>query len=379
MTREELIDTLTLLKVRRLSSRWVGRMIEEAGSPAAVFGIPYRTLRSWGVQDEAARAVLARNVPAEVLAEADFCEKNGIRAVGFWEDDYPALLKLCTDAPVMLFVRGSVGSMADRIVLAVVGTRSVTPYGAALTAEIIDALAPYNPVIVSGLAQGVDVAAHRAALKNGLDTVGVLGQGLGTPLYPSDNRDVARQMCSAEGCGVMTEYCHKQAPLPGLFPVRNRIVAGMARATIVVEAKAKAGALITAELASGYQREVFAVPGRTTDLCSAGCNALIRHNKAVMLDCPKTVIEELGLDVLPKSGVASSAQTAAFVEISPQARPVADILSKVEKLHIDELCAQTGLPPFRLSPLLLDMELDGVVESLPGKYYGLTPGARASY
>ena len=177
-------------------------MIEEAGSPAAVFGIPYRTLRSWGVQDEAARAVLARNVPAEVLAEADFCEKNGIRAVGFWEDDYPALLKLCTDAPVMLFVRGSVGSMADRIVLAVVGTRSVTPYGAALTAEIIDALAPYNPVIVSGLAQGVDVAAHRAALKNGLDTVGVLGQGLGTPLYPSDNRDVARQMCSAEGhCG----------------------------------------------------------------------------------------------------------------------------------------------------------------------------------
>lgn len=153
----------------------------------------------------------------------------------------------------------------------------------------------------------------------------------------------------------------------------------MARATIVVEAKAKAGALITAELASGYQREVFAVPGRTTDLCSAGCNALIRHNKAVMLDCPKTVIEELGLDVLPKSGAASSAQTAAFVEISPQARPVADILSKVEKLHIDELCAQTGLPPFRLSPLLLDMELDGVVESLPGKYYGLTPGARASY
>ena len=105
MTREELIDTLTLLKVRRLSSRWVGRMIEEAGSPAAVFGIPYRTLRSWGVQDEAARAVLARNVPAEVLAEADFCEKNGIRAVGFWEDDYPALLKLCTDAPVMLFGR----------------------------------------------------------------------------------------------------------------------------------------------------------------------------------------------------------------------------------------------------------------------------------
>lgn len=330
------------------------------------------------MQDEAARAVLARNVSAEALEEADFCAKNGINTVGFWEDDYPALLKLCPDAPVMLFWRGNLRFTSDRLVLSVVGTRSVTPYGAAVTAEIIDALAPYNPVIVSGLAQGVDVAAHRAAMKNGLDTVGVLGQGLGTPLYPSDNRDVARQMCSSEGCGVMTEYCHKQAPLPGLFPVRNRIVAGMARATIVVEAKAKAGALITAELALGYQREVFAVPGRTTDLCSAGCNALIRHNKAVLLDGPKTVIEELGLDILPKAG-ALSAQTAAFVEISPQARPVADILSKVEKLHIDELCAQTGLPPFKLSPLLLDMELDGVVESLPGKYYGLTPGARASY
>lgn len=379
MTREELIDTLTLLKVKRLSPRWVGRMIGEAGSPAAVFGVPYRTLRSWGVQDDVARAVLTRNVPDEAMQEADFCENNGVNAVGFWEEGYPSLLKLCPDAPVMLFGRGDFRFSADRLFLAVVGTRSVTPYGAGVTAEIIDALAPYNPVIVSGLAQGVDVAAHRAALKNGLDTVGVLAQGLGTPLYPSDNRDTARQMCSSEGCGVLTEYCHKQAPIPGLFPVRNRIVAGMARATVVVEAKAKAGALITAELALGYQREVFAVPGRTTDLCSAGCNALIRQNKAVMLDSPKTAIEELGLDILPRAEGGAAAQTAVFVEINPQARPVADILSKVEKLHIDELCAQTGLPPFKLSPLLLDMELDGVVESLPGKYYGLTPGARASY
>ena len=341
--------------------------------------------------------MLERRLDDAIRQEMDFVQRNDIRAIGFWEQDYPPLLRECPDAPVMLLAKGAFDFTELPFALAIVGTRAMTPYGAAMTDRIVQALAPYRPAIVSGLAYGVDVQAHRAALKYGLPTLGVLGQGLGTPMYPAQNRDTARQMCHTPGCGILTEYLHLQEALPGLFPARNRIVAGIARATVVIEAKAKGGALITAELAGGYNREVFAVPGRANDPCSQGCNTLIRRNKAMILDDPQTLIEELGLsDRRPKAQpgrqsemfLSESPATAAppapnrngaapqWEGLTEEGKKVARMLSGVEKMHLDELCTALEMPVQNLTVLLLEMELAGLIDTLPGKYYALSPQAR---
>lgn len=387
MTLAELTDILVLYHVKGLTRRQAGQLVEKTGRADAVFGLPHATLVSYGLKADVAAAILARRVTDDIRREAEFVEKNGIRAIGFWEEDYPPLLRECPDAPVMLFGRGNFDFSENPLTISVVGTRSVTPYGSAATAEIIRALAPFKPIIVSGLAYGVDVEAHRAALENGLPTVGVLGQGLGTPLYPAQNRPVAKQMCQTPGGGILTEYVYHTPATPGLFPARNRIVAGMSRATIVVEAKVKGGALITAELASGYNREVFAVPGRTIDPCSAGCNSLIRRNKAIMADDPATIVEELGLArktprpsarQKQEKDIRSSVpvQTGLFDGLSAEQKKIASALSGVTKMHVDELCTDLQMPVHVLSGLLLEMELGGLVETLPGKYYAIAAAAR---
>ena len=265
MKAEQLEDILVLYRTKGLSRRDAGRLVQQVGRPEEVFALSAETLTGWGIKPAVARTLLERRLDDTIRQEMDFVQRNDIRAIGFWEQDYPALLRECPDAPVMLLAKGAFDFTELPFALAIVGTRAMTPYGAAMTDRIVQALAPYRPAIVSGLAYGVDVQAHRAALKYGLPTLGVLGQGLGTPMYPAQNRETARQMCHTPGCGILTEYLHLQEALPGLFPARNRIVAGIARATVVIEAKAKGGALITAELAGGYNREVFAVPGRAND------------------------------------------------------------------------------------------------------------------
>lgn len=379
MTRQELEDILILYRAEGVSHRQAGKLIAQAGSVAEVFSTPPPVLSGWGLKRSAIAAISARQTTDEIRTETDFVEKNGIRAIGFWEEDYPPLLRECPDAPVLLFGRGSFDFKQAPLAISIVGTRSITPYGASVTEEIVRALAPFSPVVVSGLAYGVDVHAHRAALKYGLPTVGILGQGLGTPLYPSQNRETARQMCSAPGCGVMTEYLHLQTALPALFPARNRIVAGISCATVVVEAKAKGGALITAELAGGYNREVFAVPGRISDPCSAGCNALIRRNKAIMTDDPQVIIEELALACEKPGGKKEKqtfAQTALPQALSGEEEKIVQSLAPVEKMHVDELCTALSIPVQTLAGVLLELELCGLVESLPGKYYALSPAAR---
>lgn len=379
MTRQELEDILILYRAEGVSHRQTGKLIAQAGGLAEVFAAPPAVLARWGLKRSAITTITSRMATSEIKAEADFVEKNGIRAIGFWEEDYPPLLRECPDAPVLLFGRGSFDFKPQPLSLSIVGTRSITPYGASVTEEIVRALAPFSPVIVSGLAYGVDVHAHRAALKYGLPTIGILGQGLGTPLYPSQNRETARQMCATPGCGVMTEYQHLQAALPALFPARNRIVAGISRATIVVEAKAKGGALITAELAGGYNREVFAVPGRISDPCSAGCNALIRRNKAIITDDPQIIIEELALaceNPTGKKGRENTVQTTLSELLSGEEEKVVKSLSPVEKMHVDELCIALEMPVQTLSGLLLELEIKGLIDALPGKYYALSPAAR---
>lgn len=402
MDSQQLQDLLILLRAPGLSRRDAGRLVQHAGSAERVFALSPAELAACGLKRDTIQALLRRDVTDHVRREIDFVQNRGIRAIGFWEPDYPPLLRECPDAPVMLFAEGSFDFSAAPTAVSIVGTRSITPYGMAATEQIVQALAPCRPVIVSGLAYGVDGQAHRMALKYGLPTVGVLGQGLGTALYPAQNRDTARRMCQTEGCGILTEYLHSQQALPGLFPARNRIVAGISRATVVIEAKAKGGALITANLACGYNREVFAVPGRMNDPCSAGCNALIRDNKALITDDPQTLIRELGLlaaDRVPARTKNAARPTDLFGEPSPADTPAArtrhpenaadpfcgmddtsrgvlQTLAPVEKMHVDQLADTLQLPIHRLSSLLLELELAGLLEALPGKYYALTAAAR---
>ncbi|MBQ8650522.1 MAG: DNA-processing protein DprA [Flavobacteriales bacterium] len=378
MTTTELLDTLILYEAPHLSHRDVARIVLQAGSATAVFSTARAVLRTWGLKDETIRHIEAHVESDDIKSQMDFIEKHSIMTIGYKDDEYPRLLRMCEDAPLMLYGRGEMDFTRDVPVISIVGTRGITPYGAAAVEDIVAALSQYKPMIISGLAAGVDVHAHRAALKHNLHTVGVLGQGLGTPLFPSENRETAKDMCYTAGCGVITEYNHLMAPLPGLFPARNRIVAGMSIATIVIEAKAKGGALITARLASGYNREVFALPGRMNDPCSAGCNTLIRENKAIIIDSPQTIIDELSLSM--EQAVKrreENNQTILFSELDAEEQKVVNVLRPHEKLHIDELSVELGVAPFEVAGVLLGMELKGYVESLPGKYYALTPSMRA--
>ena len=378
MDRKELIDTLILYEAPHLSHRDVARVVLQAGSAAAVFSTPRTVLRNWGLKEDTIRHIESHVVSDDIKSQIEFIEKHSIATITYNDEAYPPLLRMCEDAPLMLYGRGDIDFTIDRPIISIVGTRNITPYGASAVEDIVAALSEYRPMIVSGLAAGVDVHAHRAALKHNLPTVGVLGQGLGTPLFPSSNRDTAREMCSTPHCGVITEYNHLMAPLPGLFPARNRIVAGMSIATIVIEAKAKGGALITARLASGYNREVFALPGRMNDPCSAGCNALIRDNKAIIIDSPQTIIDELSLSMEREVKMREeNNQTIMFPELDSQEQKVVEVLRPHEKLHLDELSVMLGLAPFELAGVLLSMELKGYIETQMGKYYSLTPSMRA--
>lgn len=410
MTLQQLQDILILLRAPGLSRRDAGRLVQHAGSVERVFASSPAELAACGLKRDTIQALLRREVTDDIRRELDFVQKREIRTLGFWEPDYPPLLRECPDAPVMLFAEGSFDFSTAPLAVSIVGTRSITPYGMAATEQIVQALTPYRPILVSGLAYGVDGQAHRMALKYGLPTVGVLGQGLGTALYPAQNRDTARRMCQTPGCGVLTEYPHSQQALPGLFPARNRIVAGISRATVVVEAKAKGGALITANLACGYNREVFAVPGRMNDPCSAGCNALIRENKALITDDPQTLIRELGwdtadkgtsrtkgaekpIDLFSEPSVSEATKLStdnpsaihpqyfgtpapAFSTLDETSRRVLQTLAPVEKMHVDQLADTLQLPIHRLSSLLLELELAGLLDALPGKYYALGAAGR---
>lgn len=307
-----------------------------------------------------------RSAPANLRAaarEIAFMEQNGIRMITFFDADYPYRLKRCEDAPLFLFCKGS-PDLDPRHALAVVGTRRATGQGRAVCQQIISDLAEYRPLIVSGMAAGIDITAHKSALHCGLPTVGILGHGLDT-LYPAQHGSIARSILEQQG-GLLSEYCSQTRPDKGNFPERNRVIAGLCDAVIVIEAAEKGGAHITAELASDYHREVFAVPGRPTDEYSRGCNKLIRENKASLVENAADVVRFMGWG---QKSIKKAVQRKLLPELSAEEAQVAELLLRKEQWHIDELMANTAFSPAKLSALLLSMEMQGLVRSLPGKRY----------
>ncbi|MBR1889716.1 MAG: DNA-processing protein DprA [Alloprevotella sp.] len=318
--------------------------------------------------------VLVRNalIPSEdtlrqAEAEEAFCAKNNIRILTYNDADYPQRLCECADAPLLLYYKG-VADLNVKHIVAVVGTRRITERGKDTVQAFCRELAGLLPdvLIVSGLAYGVDIHAHRAALQFGMDTVGVLAHGLDR-IYPSYHRPVAVEMVSHGG--LLTEYPSGTTPHAGHFVSRNRIVAGMSDAVVVVESAAKGGALITAHLAQEYNRDVFAFPGRINDEMSAGCNNLIKHNAAALI----TEATDLTENMLWTNTESDRKiiQPNLFPELSAEEKLLVECLSEAEQKTISELSQQTGLAFSKTMASLLALELKGIVKGLPGGIYRL--------
>ena len=300
--------------------------------------------------------------------EMEFIESKGIKLICFGDEAYPCRLAECADAPLVLHSLGNVDLNARRIV-SIVGTRHASEYGKALCENFVTDLARFAPgtLIVSGLAYGIDVCAHRAALKAGLPTVGVLAHGLDR-IYPNAHRTTAKQML--ENGGLLTEFMSGTEPFPSNFLQRNRIVAGMADATVVVESASKGGSLITASLALGYDRDCFAFPGRVNDQYSQGCNELVSRNRAALITSAYDFVEAMNWEVATAKKSAEELQTELFPDLSPDESAVMTALREnSDGLQVNQMVVLLNIPINRLLPLLFEMEMKGLVKAVAGGSY----------
>jgi DNA processing protein len=297
--------------------------------------------------------------------ELKFIEKHSIDVVFYTDNNYPKRLKNCNDSPVLLYTKGN-ADLNSQHIISIVGTRNATEYGKQLCKQLVEELQQYNVLIVSGLALGIDVTAHKECVKLNVPTLGVLGHGLDR-VYPSQNRSIAEKML--ENGGLLTEYPSGTTPDRENFPQRNRIVAGISDATIVVEASLKGGALITAEIANSYNRDVFAFPGRIGDEFSEGCNFLIRNNKAALLTGVADLAYILGWEK-PDNTKPVMEQFVLPIDLSANERLIFDILQQHKlPVAIDDLTIKTNMPTSQLAMNLLNMEMQGYIRLLPGKTY----------
>lgn len=314
-------------------------------------------------------AMLAdRSLIERAEREMEFIDKNGIRLLCLGDDSYPYRLAECCDAPLVLHSMGNVDLNA-RHVVSIVGTRHASEYGKDMCESFVADLSKFVPdtLIVSGLAYGIDVCAHRAALKAGLPTVGVLAHGLDR-IYPGAHRATAKSML--QDGGLLTEFMSASEPYPSNFVQRNRVVAGMADATVVVESASKGGSLITASLANGYSRDCFAFPGRVNDQYSQGCNELVSRNKAALITSAYDFVEAMNWEMASKKSSADELQGELFREMTPDEAAVMTALQgNSDGLQVNQMVVLLNMPINRLLPLLFEMEMKGYVKAVAGGNY----------
>lgn len=292
-----------------------------------------------------------------------FIERYKISVITQKDETYPKRLLQCYDAPSLLYFKGNSNLNHPRI-LSVIGTRNHSEYGKEMTGKIIEDIAPYNVLVISGLAYGIDTLAHKAALKNKLPTIGVLAHGL-DHIYPSANKQLAKEMTTSGG--LLTDFMSGTNPDKQNFPKRNRIVAGLADATLVVETQINGGSMITAELANNYNKDVFALPGKATDVKSAGCNYLIRSNKAALITSGKEIMEFMNWSDTPVKKKAIQKQL--FAELSTEEKTILKIAGEKETVSIDEIISLCNFSSSLIASAILNLELQGLIASLPGKTY----------
>jgi DNA processing protein len=339
------------------------KLISYCGSAEAVFKEKKKALlKIPGIGESTVSSILSHNVLERAEEEIAFIEKYKITPVFYTDKTYPMRLKHCIDSPIMLYYKGSADLNTGKII-SVVGTRRASEYGKEMCSKIIEDLANLKVMVVSGLAYGIDSRAHQAALQNGLETVGVLAHGLDR-IYPYSNKSLAEKMIHSGG--LLTDYISKTNPDRENFPKRNRIIAGMADALIVVESAIKGGALITANIANSYDRDVFAVPGKVSDKYSEGCNYLIKTNKAALIQSAKDIEYIMLWEEKSKS---SSKQQKLFEELTPEEELIMKILNEKNEISVDYIVLQSQLSNSKIAAILLNLEFKGMVKSLPGKMY----------
>ncbi|WP_372776634.1 DNA-processing protein DprA [Mangrovibacterium sp.] len=318
-----------------------------------------------GIGPVVARSIVENRDLERGKQELLFIEKHKIKTTFYLDDDYPTRLKRCVDAPLILFSKGNINWNAEKLV-AIVGTRNATDYGKKVCDELISEMATRDGyAVVSGLAYGIDSAAHKASLQHGVPTWGVLAHGL-DQIYPALHRSMAEKMLASGG--VITDFISDTKIERQNFLRRNRIIAGLTDATIVVESAEKGGSLVTADIAGSYNRDVFAVPGRNSDNFSKGCNTLIKQNKACLIQNLDDLEYFMGWQ--KKARTTQKIQKQLFVTLTAEEQKVMDIMSG-SPVYIDQLCQQLQMPMGRVSALLLGLEFNGLVASLPGKMYRL--------
>ncbi len=358
----DILYRIALKKMPLIGDITAKKLINHFGSAENVFAQKRQNLEKViGIGTRISENFASADYLRQAEAELTFCQQHNIRIFTYTDPDYPALLGQCLDSPVVFYQRGNV-NLTNKRILSVVGTRQVTPYGIATCEQLIEALAPLGVVVVSGFAYGVDITAHKAAVKHKLQTVACLAHGLHI-IYPKVHSKYCAEI--EYNGGFITDFGHLCDFDRKNFLARNRIIAGLAEAMVVIESGHKGGSLVTADIANAYGREVFAVPGRITDTYSTGCNELIASGKAHALLSAESLIERLQWRFAQPKAV----QQQLFFNLSGDEQRVYDFLKAHGKQTLDELASALQQPIYQLSPLLVQLEMKGALRPLPGKMF----------
>jgi DNA processing protein len=361
----DLLYQIALTQISNIGAVQAKQLIDHFGDASSIFKASKKEISSIeGIGEIKAKAIKSFDDFKAAEEEISFCHKHHISTLFLTDIDYPKRLLHCYDAPTILYYRGNADLNTTKTI-SIIGTRTNTDYGKQITEQLVEGLQAHNTLIVSGLAFGIDAIAHKAALQNGLPTVGVLAHGLDS-IYPAQHKLLAKEMLL--NGGLLTEFTKLTKADKHNFPRRNRIVAGMADATIVIETQAKGGSMITAELAYNYNRDLFAVPGKITDTKSSGCLKLIQQNKAVLLTDVTQLIEAMGWETKPHK---AKKQRELFVELTADERIIVAILTAKDTVSIDDIYGQSGLSSSSIAAAILGLELQGLIILLPGKMYKL--------
>ena len=370
MQPDEYAGWLALALTPGLGARTAGKLLREFGSPGAIFNASLTALEAQRLPAAVAQALHSRQPLSDAARELAQAQASGCRLLTWDEPEYPSRLREIYDPPPLLYVRGNV-ELLNRHIISIVGSRRPTPYGNQVAERLARDLADRGLVIASGLARGIDACAHKGALSSALGaTIGVLGCGIDV-VYPKENKKIFQEI--EQRGAIISEFPLGTFPAPQNFPIRNRIIAGMALGVVVVEGAQYSGSLITARLGMEFGREVFGVPGNVTQPSSFGPNQLIKQG-AKLVASWEDVVEELPTPVraelMPVESV-SQAERAAMIQqsLAPAERPLYDLLSVDQARHVDEIVEMSGLSSSEVLAGLFDLELKGVVRQLPGKQF----------
>tara|TARA_R110001583_G_scaffold35585_3_gene118252 strand:+ start:64695 stop:65798 length:1104 start_codon:yes stop_codon:yes gene_type:complete len=364
MLEEELLYVLALQRVKGIGDTNAKKLISHCGSAKMVLTEKRQNLEKInGIGVLKLKNLFDSANLKEAEKELNYIQKNNIETYYFMDKNYPERLKHCVDAPILFFKEGNF-KLNHQPIISIVGTRKITSYGRDFCEKLIEDLTAYNPIIVSGFAYGVDICAHKAALKNKLQTIGVLAHGF-EEVYPKSHKKYVSEI--NKNGGFITDFWHNDVLIRENFLKRNRIVAGISEATIIIESADKGGSLVTADIANSYNRDVFAVPGRSTDNYSKGCNDLIKRNKAAILTGANDLIEMLNWENNSCEGKVIQKQL--FVELDEIEQVIYDFLFSNGKELLDSIAINCNIPIHKTTTILFNLEMKGVVKPLPGKLF----------